>query len=177
MKIIADLGTHVFDGTVDEMKEDHRRSICAKLFGELVKLTSGTVEHYVSDLYHDAQWINKHIGGVCEFYYSFDNWGTAIGANMEDVQAMRADNLHKVSVVVERYSWKAIIERADVGDAYMPGERASMLLESHRDAVWEIMNDLIDTFRKALSSGGGTDIQCASVMAEVNDYVSRIYGD
>lgn len=54
-------------------------SVRALLFGVLLKEAWAVLEHYRSDLYHDANWIKKEIEGPCTFYWSCDGWGTYIG--------------------------------------------------------------------------------------------------
>lgn len=60
------------------------------VFGELVKLAIPAIEHYHSDLFHDALWLEQHLSGEpmgsgwssgrgMSFYWSVDESGTTIG--------------------------------------------------------------------------------------------------
>lgn len=66
---------------------DHELSL-PLLFGELVKLAQPIVEHYHSDLWHDAAWIREHIptsmavGGAYAFVYGVRDTGTSIGEDL-----------------------------------------------------------------------------------------------
>lgn len=53
----------------------------ALIMGELVKLAAPFVEHYHSDFYHDAMWLQANVRGECEFYFSFDECGTYLSEN------------------------------------------------------------------------------------------------
>lgn len=53
--------------------------VTALLFGQMVQRTVGVVEHYHSDLFHDAQWVAKHVKGEMSFYWAPRTWGTYIG--------------------------------------------------------------------------------------------------
>lgn len=48
----------------------------AMILGQLIKLAAPHVEHYHSDFYHDAMWIQANVRGECLFYFSFDDYGT-----------------------------------------------------------------------------------------------------
>lgn len=62
-----------------ETFEEGQRSIRALLFGLIADLAWPIVEHYRSDLYHDAHWITEHVNGPGTFYFACDEWGTEIG--------------------------------------------------------------------------------------------------
>jgi hypothetical protein len=91
-----------------------RLGLPQRTFGVLIDLAGSTVEHYRSDFYHDAQWIEKHVAGECTFFYGFDPWGTAIGSDLELVRASRHTvfrvDIHKT----DRKAWvlTAILEGA-----------------------------------------------------------------
>lgn len=53
-------------------------AVIAVLFGHLVDRTDGTVEHYRSDLYRDAQRLQKSLTGPCRFWFVARSWGTNI---------------------------------------------------------------------------------------------------
>jgi hypothetical protein len=57
------------------------------VFGHLARLAAPIIEHYHSDLYWDAMWIEKHLtadaGDTFSFYFSIDNCGTLIGTDAE----------------------------------------------------------------------------------------------
>jgi len=60
---------------------DLSSAIRAGVFGQMVKRANGTVIHYQSDLYHDAQWIEKHVSGATTFFFKLREWGTHIGSD------------------------------------------------------------------------------------------------
>lgn len=66
-----------------------RLGVPQRTFGELLKLAFPTVEHYHSDFYHDAQWLEKHLTGEMTFFFGFDEYGTAIGCDPYYVQVSR----------------------------------------------------------------------------------------
>lgn len=67
--------TLVYGGTF----EDQKTSICAKIFGTLIKLAEGRVEHYRGDLFHDALWLSENITGAMSFDWVARESGTFIG--------------------------------------------------------------------------------------------------
>lgn len=58
-------------------------SIKAKIFGRMVKLAQDKVEYFTSDLYHDAIWLDKTLGGPCQFEWSTNQSGTHIGESVQ----------------------------------------------------------------------------------------------
>ena len=50
------------------------------VFGELLKLATPHVKHYLSDFYHDAVWLHTNMrGDTFTFHYGYDDCGTFIG--------------------------------------------------------------------------------------------------
>jgi len=60
-------------------------SIRANLFGRLVELSAPVIEHYRSDLFHDAQWLAKHVDRPMTFYWAYNDCGTSIGTGRQEV--------------------------------------------------------------------------------------------
>jgi hypothetical protein len=50
----------------------------ALLFGHMVKLAVPVVQHYHSDLYHDARWLEENVSGPTEFDWLVRPSGTNI---------------------------------------------------------------------------------------------------
>lgn len=65
-------------------------SIRARVHGELVKLASPVVQHYQSDLYHDASWLQKYLTEETvfpwAFFYGVRDTGTSIGTDLDLVR-------------------------------------------------------------------------------------------
>lgn len=72
-------------------------------FGVLADIAFPVVEHYRSDMYHDVLWINEHVNGPIEFFYSVNGWGTNIG-DSEEYVASREIGYHVV-VTAEVLEW------------------------------------------------------------------------
>lgn len=52
----------------------------ARVFGFLAEKAGPVVKHYHSDLYHDAQWLEKYLfGDSFTFYWAVREYGTHIG--------------------------------------------------------------------------------------------------
>lgn len=98
-------------------------SVRAKVFGELVKLTHPILEHYHSDLYHDANWLNTWAKDDLEaisFVYGVDDSHTFIGPNDEETVKIAKghdDNVWVIDVVHEidrhgtRFPWVIYIKK------------------------------------------------------------------
>lgn len=89
-------------------------SVRAGVFGELVKLAAPVLEHYHSDLFHDAEWLGKYLNGPMEFYFSVDDSGTCIGID-ERVTLYRAKHYHIIVALDERLDkWSLEIREGEV---------------------------------------------------------------
>lgn len=55
-----------------------RDQVISRLFGHLVDRTDGIVEHYRSDLYRDAQRLQKELTGPTRFWWVARTWGTTM---------------------------------------------------------------------------------------------------
>lgn len=84
--------------------EEINTSVKAILFGELVSLAAPIQEHYQSDLYHDALWVNEFVTGPCTFWFSVGPWGTSID-NSEALVAWRRENVWECSLTVSGGEW------------------------------------------------------------------------
>ncbi len=60
-------------------------SVKALLFGHLANRAQPVVEHYRSDLYHDAMWLHEQVSGPTSFEWSCRQSGTHIGTDLRDV--------------------------------------------------------------------------------------------
>lgn len=89
-------------------------SIRPLLFGQLVERAVPIVKEYHSDLYHDAQWIEKHVTGELTFLFVAREWGTYIGfpefyATLVEARVFRdTDKAWLVSLVDEDGRWSAV---------------------------------------------------------------------
>lgn len=66
--------------------EDFTDSVNAYTFGYLITLADGVVKRYHSDLYRDAQWLEKHLTGPMTFYYVVRENGTHIGCDLQALE-------------------------------------------------------------------------------------------
>lgn len=103
--------SHYLYGTVTF--DEGSSAIRALLFGHLADIAHDTVEHYRSDFFHDALWIEKHVepsafeNGQFTFYFAFDNFGTAIGTDARFVAYGRRANVYQVTLRAELSEWAA----------------------------------------------------------------------
>jgi hypothetical protein len=73
--------------------------------GEMVK-RSDRVEHYPSDLYHDALWIATNVNGPATFYWAPRTWGTDIGTDRTLVGTPDGGKvLYRVDLFCEQGLW------------------------------------------------------------------------
>lgn len=70
------------------------------MFGQLVARAAPIVAHYHGDFYYDARWISEHVNGPTEFFYGWDNCGTAIGTDSE-LAALSRRNVMRVSLEID----------------------------------------------------------------------------
>lgn len=88
-----------------EMPETAR----ARLFGELVKRVAPIVENYVSDLFHDANYLTNHIKHSGDwFYYAIDEWGTHIGTSRH-IFDHRKTAQYNVTIQQDKGIWSVLI--------------------------------------------------------------------
>src|SRR5262245_27163357 len=80
--------------------EDGASSIRALFFGTLANLAWPIVEHYRSDLFHDARWIADYVNGPMVLYFACDEWGTAIGTDAALIAAYRS-NAWRVELIAD----------------------------------------------------------------------------
>lgn len=104
------LGMRIFlAGWGDDME---RLGVRQRTFGHLVRLALPYIEHYHSDLYHDAKWLEKYLTPGEPFYYGVDAWGTDIGTDRNLVEAFNRENLWKITVENKNGgAWYITIER------------------------------------------------------------------
>lgn len=90
------------DDTPEQSAE--RLGVRQRTFGRLVDLAHDIVEHYRSDFYHDAQWLEKHLVGPMTFYYGADSYGTAIGTDRDLVAQMR-EKVWRIDIGFDNREW------------------------------------------------------------------------
>jgi len=76
----------------ESYKVDLSESDSPKVFGELLKLASGIVKAYGSDLFHDAVWLYRNVPGTpgVAFYYGVRESGTSLSRDLGDVAPFNA---------------------------------------------------------------------------------------
>lgn len=87
--------------TLTNTEGEVNTTVKALFFGELVKLASPHLEHYHSDLWHDAMAVGE-INGPASFFYSVNNTGTALLRFREDEPA----SVIKDWMKTREHSWK-----------------------------------------------------------------------
>jgi hypothetical protein len=91
-------------------------SVRALLFGELLKRAQ-PIEHYPSDLYHDAHWIAEHVTGAMTFYWAARTWGSDIGTDRDLVAAAAAGKVvYRVELTCDRGEWSVAFTSNDRQD-------------------------------------------------------------
>ena len=90
--------------------EDLQTSIRALLFGQLVIRATPVVQEYVSDLFHDANWITEHVTGPCTFDWLARTSGTNIDESARIQVQIGAPGavFYRVQVIEERGMWSAV---------------------------------------------------------------------
>jgi hypothetical protein len=99
----------------DFENEGDARSIRALLFGAMLDKAEPIVQHYRSDLYHDALWIDKHVNGEFTWYWMLRKHGTHVGTDLSDAVAVFGRDdfnvYYKVTLVRDRLArWNVIFE-------------------------------------------------------------------
>lgn len=106
---------HVPLYSCDEKFATVARPVRALLFGEMVRRAAPIMEHYQSDLFHDAMWINENVHGECAFDWSIRPTGTCLSDSPDpatnDVAIAAAAVRYRVELVIERSTWTAIFTR------------------------------------------------------------------
>ena len=75
----------------------------ARIFGAMAEVAGPILEHYHSDLYHDAMFIKRTVQDLVpfepvEFYYGIRNTGTSIAENLEVVNMMQQEVVLHVKI-------------------------------------------------------------------------------
>lgn len=87
-----------------------------RIFGEMIKLATPMIEHYHGDLYHDVHWLDEYLTDLeTEFYFGFDNCGTAIGTDYDLIRLSRQSNVYKFTLYEQGRSFYLKIERIEDG--------------------------------------------------------------
>ncbi|MDQ6616056.1 MAG: hypothetical protein M3083_15305 [Actinomycetota bacterium] len=98
-------------GWFDEIND----SVRALLFGQMVARAWG-IEHFHSDLFHDARWLAQHVTGPTTFYWAPRTWGSDIGTD-RCLVATPSDGkaLYRVELLCEDGLWSAVFTTEPVG--------------------------------------------------------------
>ncbi len=94
-------------GTFDDLQH----AIRARLFGEMVTRAMPLIEHYASDLYHDAHWIDKYVNGETTFYFAPRTWGSHIGECGDTIRSLVVDDhfvCYRVDITCNDTGWHAV---------------------------------------------------------------------
>lgn len=78
--------------------EGDANSMRALLFGLLADRAFPIVEHYRSDLYHDANWLRRYVTGPGVFFFAVRTSGTSIGDD-ERLVSLYNDHAYRVELV------------------------------------------------------------------------------
>lgn len=84
-------------------------TILAHLYGQMVKRAIPVVSHYLSDLFHDAEWLRAHVTGPTEFLWMVRESGTQLGESAvtwEYLSTSEPRVLYHVALTRERYTWR-----------------------------------------------------------------------
>jgi hypothetical protein len=54
-------------------------TVLSGIFAQMVERSRDVVEHYVGDLFHDAEWLRTYVTGPVVFYWTTREYGTYIG--------------------------------------------------------------------------------------------------
>jgi len=79
-------------------------SVKALLFGKLMDEAVSVIDHYRSDWYHDALWIERNVTGPTSFYFGMREFGTSIGHDRTAVMYGN-DVTYAVTLSVDGGEW------------------------------------------------------------------------
>lgn len=115
--------TVVHLGFCDPVKESWDGNIPQRVFGTLVQLATPVVEHYHSDLFHDARWVTEYlpfpVSNVLNlsplsqytFYYGVRSTGTSIGTVRNLVEPFNTVTYRCTIAIEARYAdWTVTME-------------------------------------------------------------------
>ena len=69
-------------------------SVKAGIFGQMVEMAEGVVEHYRSDLFHDATWLQDRVDGTpLTFEFLVRPWGTNVSEDRGEFSASETERL------------------------------------------------------------------------------------
>lgn len=91
-------------------------TIRACVFGKMVELAKDVVTNYVSDLYHDAQWIALTLDGPRSFEYVVRDYGTHVGesATYIKIEEDSTARKYRFDLFNDDGRWKLTISQASV---------------------------------------------------------------
>jgi hypothetical protein len=90
-------------------------SVRSGLFGELCKLAWPFIEHYHSDLYHDARWLDTYVLEPMVLFYSANDCGTVIGCEERYVRLRGSGGLWRIELTVTpRGRWEVHITELEL---------------------------------------------------------------
>lgn len=103
---------------------DMNHGVRALLFGHMVKLAMPVVREYLSDLYHDAQWLEENVQGPREFDFLVRPSGTNIAESARtgvSIGAGETARFYRVRVFEQNGrqhdgEWFASFTRVPLGD-------------------------------------------------------------
>lgn len=86
-ELLAERATYTIETHLSSDNTPEASLPLALVFGQLLQVAIPTVEHYHSDFFHDALWLDRNLGRptddgprqTADFYYGFDECGTLIG--------------------------------------------------------------------------------------------------
>lgn len=86
--------------------DDAKSTIKATVFAVMLKLSRDRVKHYISDLYHDATWLNEKLVGPMQFEWVARESGTFIGesANYHRIEDWHEAVKYRFEILVDEKS-------------------------------------------------------------------------
>jgi hypothetical protein len=113
--------------TVHGKVSDNPQESSPETFDLLLTLALPTVEHYRSDLFHDAAWLAKHTPATVElapfeFYYVVRPFGTHIGTDGDELTrsaSHNGDECWRILVTVDRGRTRLTATRVVDAAAYV----------------------------------------------------------
>lgn len=94
-----------------ESFKSHDSSIRAFVFEEIVKLTDGVVDHYRSDLFHVALWIERNLHDADVFFVGIRDTGLDVDRDSDDVWVEHNPAIYKFTITGDQGRWVLDIDQ------------------------------------------------------------------
>lgn len=173
----------VYGGQWDDIKQ----TIKAKTFEKMLGLAKERVNHYQSDLWHDALWINEYITGACSFDWVARESGTFIGmsASQCKLEDWEKAVLYRLEIVenVDRwtlYIYEAVTENKEtVTITQEPNTTSFSTLGNKETGNKETkkkvkMDEILNSLREKLDEANSTKETLEEHQSELEDAVNDL---